>query len=94
MSQTEILIYITVIQWTVSIFGGLFLGVGSVVSGIPVASPGAPLTLVDFLLNTFTFFFHAFAFDVPGAIVLSPIWWLMGIVWLVLIANFLRTGLS
>jgi hypothetical protein len=79
MSQTEILIYITVIQWTVALFGGHFVAVSE---GIPVAGAVSP-TLIGFLLDGLTFFGKAFLFAVPGAPLISPIWWLMSIVWFV-----------
>ena len=95
MTQTEILIYITVIQWTVSIFGGHFLAVGTVANGLyTFGDTVVPPTLLGFLADTFGFFLKAFAFAIPGAPYITPLWWLMGVVWFVLFVNFLRTGLS
>jgi hypothetical protein len=94
MSQTEILIYITVIQWTTAIFGGHFLAAGSIVEGVSSVTPAEMPGVLTFLADTIGFFVRAFVFAIPGAPLLSPLWILMGVIWLVLFANFLRTGLT
>ena len=95
MSQTEMLIYITIIQWTVSIFGGYYTTqVGTVVEGIDRAARVAAPSLWTFLGDTVSFFGNAFIFNVPGALVLSPLFILMGVVELIILANFLRNGIT
>ena len=96
MSQLEILIYIIIIQITTSIFGGHFLNTTGVVvsSGIAEITTVAAPSLLGFLTETLAFFGKMFVFGVAGAEAFTPIWVLMGVVELIIVANFLRSGIS
>ena len=76
---------------TTSIFGGHFLP--GIVSGGTFAAVSVP-GLGTFLTDTWNFFSQMFLFGVAGAEVFSPLWILMGIIELIILANFLRTGIT
>lgn len=76
---------------TSSVFGGHFLP--GIVSGGTYAAVSAP-GLSSFLTDTLSFFGNMFVFGVAGAEVFTPIWILMGIIELIIAANFLRNGIT